>query len=106
MKALRVGFLTLASLALLGTAWARPLLLAPIRLSLPPATCSGTCSPEIEGDTLMVSAARPAATARPARPSTSSSGRRTGRGITPACSSRGAGSVHLEGTLAVVDTTR
>ena len=38
MKALRVGFLALASLALLGTAWARPLLLAPIRLSLPAGT--------------------------------------------------------------------
>ena len=58
MKAFRSGLLALTSLALLGTAWARPALLAPIRLSLP----SGTdgllqfAEPRIDGDTLMVSA--------------------------------------------------
>lgn len=47
--------LLLASLALLGSAFARPLLLAPIRLSLPPdVPFAGYESPVIDGDTVMV----------------------------------------------------
>ena len=103
MKALRVGFLTLASLALLGTAWARPLLLAPIRLSLPPATLLGYWHPQIEGDTLLVSAAtRSNGATREAVHifERASNGTWNYAGVL----FEGAGSVHLEGTLAVVDT--
>jgi hypothetical protein len=57
MKTSRIGFLALVSLALLGPAVARPLLLAPIRLSLPSGTELGEYShPVIDGDTLLVSA--------------------------------------------------
>ena len=57
MKAFRIGLFALAWLALLGTAWARPVLVAPIRLSLPPATEGGIwefTQPTIDGDTLVV----------------------------------------------------
>ena len=58
MKAFHLGLVPLASLALLGTGWARPVLVAPIHLSLPPATEGGILEftePRIDGDTLVVS---------------------------------------------------
>lgn len=60
MKTIRVGLLALASFALLGTAAARPLLIAPIRLSLPTTDLVAYDRPVIDGDTLMVSANRTA----------------------------------------------
>jgi hypothetical protein len=105
MKAFRIGIFALASLALLGPAWARPLLLAPIRLSLPPGTeLGGYSHPVIDGDTLLVWAG------------TSNNGvNHQGVHIFERASigtwnyagvlfEGQTSSIHLEGTLAVLDT--
>ena len=60
MKAVRIAVFALASVAVISSAWARPALVAPIRLSVPPlASESGPYtvyqSLAIDGDTLLVS---------------------------------------------------
>jgi hypothetical protein len=105
MKTFRAGFFALVSFALLGTAWARPALIAPIRLAVPPTAGEETwyLQPVIDGDTLMVEVMQRGSAAQTTSIrifERASNGSWNYAGVL----TNGSGALFLQGALAVVST--